>query len=740
MSSKIVRVAVEQTAFKLDSLYDYYVPCELAEKVFAGCRVTVPFGRSNKPRKGIVMEVVTDAEQNDKLKPILRCVDTTPLFNEEMLKTAEYVKEHTFCTMYDALKSMLPKDAEKPDEIIKTVRYVENPSAKFTVKQKKAWDFLKTNGEMPLKELCQWTDVGVSVIKNMEKIGTVEILERTRAKGTVSTNEKGEVKEIKLNKKQEECYTRLKKYIDEDKAGGALLYGVTGSGKTSVYMKLADLVLQKGKGVIIMVPEIALTSQAVSLFKARYGNKVALFHSRLSDGERASEWRRIKRGEATIALGTRSAVFAPMEKIGLIVMDEEQEHTYKSESSPRFHARDVARFRAAYHNALFLMVSATPSVSTFARANNGQFELLTLDERYGVATLPKVITVDMKKELAAGNTSVISNTLAELLDDCLKNKKQAILLLNRRGYNTFVSCKSCGEVITCKHCSISMAYHKSTNRLMCHYCGESIPVPSKCPTCGGGVISMRGVGTQKAADELQMMFPEARILRMDADTTTAKNSHADNLKSFANGEYDFLVGTQMVAKGLDFPNVNLVGILCADQTIYNNDFRACERAFSLLTQVVGRAGRSEDEGIAVIQTVNPDNEIIQMAAEQDYNQFFKMEYSLRKMMQYPPFCDVCVVGFVADKDMDAHTASMEFFEIFKGVIEKDFPDVHIKILGPAPAGILKIGDKYRYRMIVKCKNTKRFRMAVAKSISQFEKNKISSKTNMWVDINPENIG
>lgn len=735
----VVQVAVEQTGFKLDSLYDYNVPCELTQKVFAGCRVTVPFGRSNKLRKGIIIKV-TATEQNDALKPILRCVDEQPLFSEEMLKTAEYVKEHTFCTMYDALKFMLPKDAEKPSKIIKTARHIENPSVKLTPKQKKVWDFLSTNGEMPVKDLCEWIGVGMSVIKNMEKNQSIEILERTQEKGTIKSNAKANFTEIRLNENQQKCYNRLYSYVEDNRAGAALLYGVTGSGKTSVYMKLADAVLEKGKGVIIMVPEIALTSQAVSLFKRRYGDKVALFHSRLSDGERASEWRRVKRGEATIALGTRSAVFAPMDNIGLIVMDEEQEHTYKSESSPRFHARDVARFRAAYHNALFLMASATPCVSSFARAKNGQYELLTLNERYGDAVLPKVITVDMKKELAKGNTTVISTTLAEHLDNCLKNKKQAILLLNRRGYNTFVSCKNCGEVITCKHCSISMAYHKAGHRLMCHYCGESIPIPEKCPSCGGGVISMRGIGTQKAVDELKIMFPEARILRMDADTTTGKNSHSENLNSFAKGEYDFLVGTQMVAKGLDFPNVNLVGILCADQALYNNDFRACERAFSLLTQVVGRAGRSDGDGVAIIQTVNPENEIIQLAAEQDYIQFFNMEYSLRKMMQYPPFCDVCLMGFVSDSDANSKNASFEFFEIFTNVIKNEFPDVHVKILGPTPALIVKVGDKYRYRMIVKCKNTKRFRMAVAKSISIYEKSKVSSKVNLFVDVNPENLG
>jgi primosomal protein N' (replication factor Y) len=525
----------------------------------------------------------------------------------------------------------------------------------------------------------------------------------------------------------------------QEKGAAALLYGITGSGKTSVYLKLIDCALSKRPdgGIIVMVPEISLTPQAMAIFKSRYGNKVAIFHSRLSLGERLDEWKRVKKGLAQIVVGTRSAVFAPFEKISLIVMDEEQEHTYKSEASPRFHARDVARFRAAFQGALLVLASATPSLESFAKAKAGTYTLCRMDERYGVATLPQVQVVDMRDERLDGNLSVYGEPLLAMLEQVLSEKKQAILLLNRRGYHTFVSCGACGYVHECPECSISMTYHRANNRMMCHYCGGSAPLPEKCPSCGGDMMKMSGVGTQKAEEMLAKLLPDAKILRMDADSTMSRTAHSEKLSAFAKGEYDILLGTQMVAKGLDFPNVSLVGVLNADQMLHNNDYRAYERGFSLLTQVIGRAGRADSQGFAVIQTAEPDHELIDLAKEQDYDAFFAQEMQLRKMMEYPPYCDICLLGFVGINREKTEMASRAMLDLIKKSVAETYTDLPLKILGPSPSQVVKVGGKYRYRLIIKCKNTKAFRKMLGEALTAFGHLKGFGGVTAFADMNPE---
>ena len=488
---------------------------------------------------------------------------------------------------------------------------------------------------------------------------------------------------------------------------------------------------------LFMVPEIGLTPQTLSLFCKRYGSNVAVFHSALSVRERLEEWKRVKSGKAKIVIGTRSAVFAPLENVGLIIIDEEQEHTYKSEQSPRYSAIDVAKYRAAYNNSLLILASATPSVESYAAAQSGRYELCTLKNRYGNAVLPEVLTVDMRTEEKAAGSHAISKTLYDSLKQNLENGRQSILLINRRGFHTFAACNSCAEVICCPNCSISMTYHSANNRLMCHYCGYSVPFSSKCPECGEDAVRYSGFGTQKIEDELAALFPEARIVRMDTDSTAGKNSHEKLLDSFSKGEYDIMIGTQMVAKGLNFPNVTLVGVVSVDQQLYNDDFRSLERTFSLLTQVVGRAGRGEYEGVAVIQTLTPENEVIRLAAKQDYDEFFKTEIRLRKAMVYPPYCDLCVVGFTGGNESVVKAAANNALKLIVDYTKSEFEGEKIITLGPMPARVAKISGKFRYRLIIKCRNSKRFRQMISKLLIEMGTDSRFSSVTTYADINPE---
>ncbi|MBR4123864.1 MAG: primosomal protein N', partial [Clostridia bacterium] len=489
------------------------------------------------------------------------------------------------------------------------------------------------------------------------------------------------------------------------------------------------------RGVIVMVPEIALTPQLISIFTSRYGDKVAVFHSALSLGQRMDEWQRIKDGKALVAIGTRSAIFAPFDDLGLVIIDEEQEHTYKSEKTPRFHTRDLAKFRIAESKGLLCLASATPSVESFTKAKEGKYSLYKLSSRYGNAVLPEVYTVDMREELANGNKSPLSVLLYEELKETLKAKKQAILLLNRRGHNTYISCPVCSNVESCPNCNISLTYHSANNRLMCHYCGYSKINDSVCSECGSENMKFSGIGTQRAEEELKLLFPDARVLRLDADSTMTKDSYQSYLSAFANGEYDILLGTQMVAKGLDFPNVTLVGVLGADSASYSEDYRSFERTFSLLTQVVGRAGRGSVRGKAIIQTSNPDSNIIEHAKNQDYDTFYSEEILTRRLTVYPPFCDICLISSQSQNRGFAENLINNVFNNIKALIEKDYSGIKVIILGPSPSAIAKVNNRYRYRMIIKCKNNKEFREMLKKALDI----KAQGDASVWVDFNPATL-
>ena len=616
---------------------------------------------------------------------------------------------------------------------------LENAFERLTKKQSEVLSVLRDVGSAKVRELCEITGVSSAVVDALQKKEIISIVDVDvyRIPKSVVTADKDERK-IVLTAMQNRAYIGL---LDKYKNGGgvSLLYGITGSGKTSVFLKLIDDVLNDGKNVIVMVPEISLTPQMVALFKSRYGNEVAIFHSALSMGERKDEYRRVRSGEVKIVVGTRSAVFAPFENIGLIVIDEEQEHTYKSESSPRYHARDVARFRAKWHKALLLLSSATPSIESFSMAKKGIYSLETLTERYGNAVLPEVSVIDLKAERQRGNKHYISHELLERLKANLEEKKQSILLINRRGYNTFVACDSCGSVVTCPHCSISMTFHLSNKKLMCHYCGYTTDFKTKCDECGKENVRYSGYGTQRIEEELQILLPEARVLRMDTDSNSGRYAFEKNITAFGNNEYDIMLGTQMVAKGLDFENVTLVGVINADQQLNNDDFRSEELTFDLLTQVVGRSGRGKNKGTAVIQTMTPENNVIRLAKLQDYDAFYDSEIEIRRFMIYPPFCDICSVCAVSDDELKALSAARLFLDEFRKAVDREKNTVKVIALPVMPPRIAKVNNRFRYRIIIKCKNSSEFRKIISDLLIEFGTSKTFGDVTIIADINPSSL-
>lgn len=808
----IAKVAVENTAYSFDILFDYSVPDFLIFSVRPGTRVFVPFGNGSKKRIGMVFSVRKEKELPSKIKSISGVLDLEPLLTEEMLLSANFVREQTFCTYFDACKQFLPIGystkitvyfAANPDyngvfsdetektvynflldknrflkdeTVIKECKLQKNADAldkmfiegkllrntdlkrrvndavlrmvklkksdddtqiqKLTKKQENVINVLEEFQTLSVKELCYYAGVSAAVITNLETKGFIEIYDREVYRSVKMHSECKSINEVILSDEQNTAFEGLKKLYYSEKAEGSLLFGVTGSGKTQVYLKLIDEALKTERGVIVMIPEISLTPQFISLFYNRYGDNVAVFHSALSLGERLDEWKRVKRGQAKIAVGTRSAVFAPFDDIGLIIIDEEQEHTYKSEMTPRYSAKDVAAYRIGRHKGLLLLSSATPSFDSYTKAQTGVYSLFTLKNRYGNAVLPSVEAIDTtyNSDMATDN---ISNRLSVALQENFENGKQSILLLNRRGYNTFAACTECGTVATCPNCSISLTYHIKNGRLMCHYCGYSVPFTKKCSNCGNDTLNFKGSGTQKLEEQLQAIVPTAKVLRMDADTTVSRYSYEDKFKAFGNREYDILIGTQMVAKGLDFPDVTLVGVLCIDQMLYNDDYKAMERAFDLMTQVVGRSGRGDSPGKAFIQTDFVENEIIDLAKSQDYESFYNTELSIRKQMVYPPFCDICVIGFLGESESQTQKSAYKFLNELKSLHSQEYSEQNIIVLGPAVPRIVKINGKYRMRIIIKCKNTKRMREMISVLLKNFLKS--NKDISVFADINPEDL-
>ncbi len=627
------------------------------------------------------------------------------------------------------------------DAVSKMVRPIPGFDGRLTPRQREVYGVLCDVGEVSEKELCYFTGASPAVVKALCEKGAAEVFQYEIYRRPEALAAEEDHDDLILSESQQKALEELTEEYENAREGSrcALLYGVTGSGKTSVYLKLIDHVLAKGRGVIVMVPEISLTPQTLRRFQSRFGDQVAVFHSGLSLGERMDEWRRVRQGRARIAVGTRSAVFAPVQKLGLIVIDEEQEHTYKSEASPRYDAREVARYRCARSDAFCLLSSATPSVETFHMAREGRFRFHKLEDRFGRAVMPEVQLVDMNWEDHPGSEHAVGMALGEALIENFRRGKQSIVLLNRRGYHTFASCRSCREVVSCPNCSISLTYHTANRRFMCHYCGYSAPLMKKCPSCGSEGFAFRGLGTQKAEEQLRELLPKARILRMDTDSMSGRYSLERSLQEFARGEYDVMVGTQMVAKGLDFENVTLVGVISADQTLYSDDFRSGERTFDLLTQVVGRAGRGRLPGRAVIQTFAPENPVLGLAAKQDYFGFAERELAYRKAMLYPPFVDLLVIGFVGGDEKLTRRSAERFLQELEGLARGEYAGLPLRVLRPSPAAIARVSGKYRYKLIIKCQNGPRFREMIARLLTAFAGLREFRQVTVYADPNPNRI-
>ena len=748
---KTVGVAVSNATFHFDKLYTYAVMPDQQDTVRLGSMVLVPFGRGSRARMGVVL--ACDAEpESAKLKFLFDVAPASACLTPELLRLVHFLKERTFCTYYEAVKAVIPYGAQYKPTVAEDgvtpvlqkqlVRHTENayklvgtlpPKPRPTAKQLAAVALL-AGGERTLSALEE-KGISRAVLDNLCAKGVLECSKVNKSIDLYSSiplkNEP-----ILLTEEQQAAYDALLPGLEDAAPHSALLYGVTGSGKTLVFLKLIEHCLQMGRRALVLVPEISLTPQMILRLKSQFGKRVAVQHSALNHTERLLQWQMIQDGGADIVVGTRSAIFSPLENIGLVIIDEEQEHTYRSESAPRYSAHEVARQRAAENGALLLLASATPSTESYYAAQHGRTQLVRLTKRYGGNPLPKVQIVDMRAELASGNPREISLAMEDAIRHNLEAGKQTILLLNRRGYQTVAQCEDCREVLKCPKCSVPMVYHKSAHKLLCHYCGSQLdPPPARCPACGGK-LQYRGFGTQKAEEELAKLFPEARILRMDQDTTAAKDAHEKLLAKFARHEYDIMVGTQMVAKGLDFEDVTLVGVLGIDSLLFAQGFRAYETVFSLVTQVVGRSGRAKDPGFAIIQTTDPDNPVLNLAAAQDYDAFFEQEIAYRKLGLYPPFCGLCVVGFAGPKESEVARASARFATLLGRQAAKQ-PDLPLRVLGPTPGSIEKINDSYRYKLTVKCRNDRRFRDLIRETLTLYEQEKLPGKATVVVDLHSD---
>lgn len=599
--------------------------------------------------------------------------------------------------------------------------------------QKSVLELLASVGSGAVKDVCYYTGASMQTVSRLEKLGYVTLSERTvlRCREIQPTPLDGP---LVLEKEQESCFEGLSQQLGAEDPGVALLYGVTGSGKTAVYLKLIQETLNRGKSAMLLVPEIALTPQLLGLLAAYFGEKVAVLHSSLSPGERYDQWNRVRRGEATVIVGTRSAVFAPCTP-GLIILDEEQEHSYKSENSPRYSAKEVAIWRGAKEGALVLLGSATPSIETMYRAKTGAYRLYTLRQRYNGKTLPKVEIVDLREEVKLGNDSSLSIPLRQAIMETRDAGKQTVLLLNRRGNSRALICVDCRKTPECPGCSLPLTYHSANHRLMCHYCGYSQPVPQRCPSCGGPLKTM-GTGTQKVQEEMAELFPDMEVCRMDADTVSAANTHEQILNRFQSEKIPVLIGTQMVAKGLNLPDVTMVGVLDADLSLYTGGYRAGETTFNMLTQVVGRAGRGDTPGRAIIQTMVPEHQVIKLAAQQDYDGFYNLEIPLRRVQNVPPFGDVATVTFTGREEASVLRGAAKFRDSLRACLEQPpYGAENCTVLGPAPCVVPKINYQFRFQLTLRCRMTRQLRLLLAYLLRQFKQDRLNRGVNAYIDVN-----
>ena len=767
----VAQVVLQNAAPQYDKPYDYLVG-ELS--VSAGCRVTVPFGRSNAGRLGMVLSV-TEGDATGK-KQIKQCIDAEPLLSSEGLLLVSRLRESTFCSWYDAVACQIPPgagvklavgltvvpglDAEllssdaqrlyahlltKKRLCDRTVALAEagltlySPAAEellqqgfataeqlvkkkiadkrtvmarlvgeaeaATEKQQRVLDLLAQFETLSVSELCYFAAVTKSVVETLVKKGVVELYEQLTPPAIPEDAEPAQNQSpIQLSGEQQKAFDQILPTLGTSRT--TLLYGVTGSGKTQVFLRLIQETIARGRQAIVLIPEISLTDQTIARFAERFGSRAVLLHSSLSVGERQRQFARIRRGDCDVVVGTRLAIFAPLERLGLIVIDEEQEHTYHSEMPPKYHAKSVAQWRARHHNCPVLLCSATPSVESYYKATTDSYNLAIINERYSKNALPDVTIIDMAAAPAATDAPVFSQQLCEELLYNLAHQEQSILLLNRRGYSTRLRCSSCAEIVKCPHCSVAMTYHAKNGKLCCHSCGHITDEPTRCPICQSAMLRYAGYGTQQAEEQLKKLLPDARILRMDADTTLSRTAYARGFSAFAKGEYDIMLGTQMVAKGLDFPRVTLVGVLAADQSLYAEDFRGYERTFSLITQAVGRCGRADLAGRAIIQTYSPENAVLRLAAKQDYPAFFAEEIAFRRVALYPPFCDFVSIQLSSEQEQEAITFADGFAAFFYKTAKEQYPGLALRLLGPAEDTPYRVAGRYRVRLLLKCRHSR----------------------------------
>ena len=699
-------VIIDLSVKNVDRIFQYRIPDHLRDLVKPGVQVNIPFGKGNTERKGIVVGLSKETDYDpQKMKELLDVETGVVPIRTQMICLAFWMKDRYATTMNQALKTVLPVKAKvtpreervivslKPKNEIRTL-LVEAEKKKYRARIR-LYRALLENGELPLKLTSEKLGITASMLKPLVEKEIVEL--KASPKEPKHLGSFPAAGKVRLNEEQRQAAETVIRDYDSGLRNTYLLYGITGSGKTEVYMELIDHTLREGRQVIVLIPEISLTYQTVMRFYRRFGNRVGIMNSRLSAGERYEQSERAANGDIDIMIGPRSALFTPFPDLGLIVIDEEHEGAYKSETAPRYDAREVAKVRADMSGAVLVLGSATPSVESFYRAEQGEYRLLTLTKRAKEnSRLAGVHIVDLREELAEGNRSIFSRKLKELIEDRLAKKQQVMLFMNRRGYAGFVSCRSCGKAIKCPHCDVSLTYHRN-GRLKCHYCGFERPLPDKCPSCGSPFIAPFGTGTQKLEEFTKREFPEARILRMDADTTAKKGAHEEILATFAEGGADILIGTQMIVKGHDFANVTLMGVMAADLSLYAPDFKSAERTFELLTQASGRAGRGDLQGDVVIQTYAPDHYAVSSAAEQDYLQFYRQELLYRKMMGYPPLVGLLTIGLSSKREADVIRAS----EDLKRVILREYALDGLKVIGPVEDSPYKLNDNYRKILYMK---------------------------------------
>ena len=740
----VAEVIIDTSVKSLNKTFDYEIPTDLSDKVIVGSRVFVPFGNQKNLEEGIVVKIKEMSEY--KVKEIKGLQKEQ--IKSEYISLAKWMSYRYFCNIAECLKLMLPPGRTAKDitkrvnektvncfEINKSEDEIREALDKNLIrseKQKNVLEYLLNNGKSTMSDIQLFNDASLAVVNSLVKKGFVrkEIEKVSRNPFVHKIGVKSV--DLALTNEQQLAYNSIKN------SGEYLLYGITGSGKTEIYLQLIEKMLKQGKSSIMLVPEISLTPQTIDRFIARFGEEeIAVLHSKLSTGERFDEWNKIKDGKAKIIIGARSAIFAPAQNLGLIVIDEEHDESYQSEASPRYDSIEVAEYLCNKFNIPLVLGSATPSMREFYKAKMGKINLLTLSQRANNSTLPKVEIVDLRDELANGNKTMISCKLQEEIKKNIETKKQTILYFNRRGFSSFLMCQDCGHTFKCDRCDITLTYHKVENKLKCHYCGEEYQIPRECPQCGSKNIKYIGAGTQKLEEQIKEMFPMASTIRMDIDTVSKKNSHEIILDKFRQENINILIGTQMVVKGHHFPNVTLVGAIFADTSLNIGDFRANERTFQTLTQVAGRAGRGNDEGRVIIQTFNPENYAIQYSKTQNYDLFYSTEIGIRKQLKYPPFCDIIAIALTGNNEKNLVTFSKNIHMYLRDrVIKEKFG---VLLYSPVQCPIYKIKDKYRMRILIKCLYDDRMHKLLNDMLEKFEKESKKFGSKVIIQVNPNNM-